>query len=86
MRTAKKLITLPNNLLELVEIKAETLGFGFAEYVRYVLANDVRTITERVEVATPELEKEIGSALKDIENGEFIDVEPEGIESYLNSK
>jgi hypothetical protein len=52
-------------MVTLAEKKAEYLGFNLPEYVRYLIAKDIERSSEIVEIATPELEKEIGNAIKE---------------------
>lgn len=83
MNKSKKLIAFPDNLVQLVEIKASKLGFTFGEYVRYVLANDVRSITETIEIMDSETEKDYAEALIDIKNNNVTKVSKDEIKSYL---
>ena len=83
MNKTKKLISFPDNLVQLVEIKANTLGFSFGEYIRYILANDVRSITETVEMMNKETEKDFAEALLDVRNNNLTKVSKEEIASHL---
>jgi hypothetical protein len=83
MNKTKKLIAFPDNLVQLVEIKADTFGFTFGEYVRYVLANDVKSITETVEIMDKAMEKDLSEALIDVENNNITKVSREGITKHL---
>ena len=55
----------PQQMVNLAEKKAEYLGFNLPEYVRYLIAKDIEESSEIVEIATPELEEEIKSAIKE---------------------
>lgn len=83
MNKTKKLIAFPQNLIELVEIKANNIGFTFQEYVRYVLANDVKTITEQIEVLDEITEKDMAEAIDDIKNNRITSVSKDGISKHL---
>ena len=85
MDKTKKLIAFPDNLVQLVEIKANTFGFSFGEYVRYVLANDVKTISEQIEILDPETEKELALALDDVKNNRVTKVGKDGIAKHLHN-
>ena len=83
MNKTKKLISFPDNLVQLVEIKANTLGFSFGEYIRYILANDVRSITETVDIMDKETEKDFAEALIDVKNDNLTRVSREEIAGHL---
>ena len=84
MNKTKKLIAFPENLIKLVEVKANTFGFTFGEYVRYVLANDVKTITQSIEIMDSETENDFSDALIDIQNNKVTRVRKEDIAKHLN--
>jgi alpha/beta superfamily hydrolase len=69
--------------VQLVEIKANTLGFSFGEYIRYILANDVKSITETVEIMDKETEKDFAEALIDVKNNNLTKVSKKEIARHL---
>ena len=83
MNKTKKLISFPDNLVQLVEIKANTLGFSFGEYIRYILANDVRSITEDLEIMDKETEKDFAESIVDVQNNNLTRVSKAEIASHL---
>lgn len=90
-KKVRKLITFPNNLIELVEMKAAQLGFDFAEYVRMILANDVKSELEHPKeypyVTTPEEDKMIEESMKEYKKGNYTELKTEkDIENFLDSE
>lgn len=68
-------MTFPVQLVKLVEQKGKRLGFNFNEYVRHILALDIREESEGIPMVDEETEARIGKALKDIKEGKYIDVD-----------
>lgn len=83
-QTTKKHISIPTQLLELAEGKANRFGFNLAEYVRFLIAKDVEDY--EIPMVSEIEEKEIGKALDDIKKGKFVRVKNrKELEEYLLS-
>ncbi len=74
----KKLVTFSTTLYQHAQNRAQALGLGFAEYLRFLLVDDVkkRPISD-LEVLSPEVDKEIGASLKDYAEGRYEILETE---------
>lgn len=68
-------MTFPVQLVKLVEQRGKRLGFNFNEYVRHVLALDIRRELKEIPMVDEETEARIGRALKDINDGKYVDVD-----------
>lgn len=71
----QKLITFSPQLYSLVEGKAKKLGVTFPEYIRSLAVEDLKE--NDFIVANPEMERQIGLAMKDIEDGKGIEYDPD---------
>lgn len=71
----QKLITFSPQLFSLVEEKAKKLGVTFPEYIRSLAVEDLKD--NDYIVASPETERQIGIALKEIEDGKGIEYDPD---------
>jgi hypothetical protein len=74
----QKLITFSPQLYSLVEDKAKKLGVTFPEYIRSLAVEDLKE--NDFIVASPETERQIGMALKDMDEGKFIEYDPDNPE------
>lgn len=63
-----KQIKFSKRLAQQAELKAKEIGVSFNEYVRHLVVNDTNGY---VEVATPEMEKDINEALRDRAEGRY---------------
>jgi hypothetical protein len=84
MNRSKKLIAFPDNLIQLVEIKSKAIGFTFGEYVRFVLANDVKNISEQFEILDEETETDLKEAFEDVKNKRTTQVSQVGIVKHIH--
>lgn len=57
-------------MLTLADRRVNELGISFPEYVRYLIINDIKIVTE--EYASSKLENAIQEARKEIANGDYI--------------
>jgi hypothetical protein len=81
----KKQVTFPVELVELVEEKSKRFGLGFNEYIRHVLVVDVQR-QDDYPMVDAETERSIGRALKDFENGDYVEVNnKKELKEFLNS-
>jgi hypothetical protein len=74
----QKLITFSPQLYNLVEDKAKKLGVTFPEYIRSLAVEDLKE--NDYIVASPETERQIGIALKEIEEGKGVEYDPDNSE------
>ncbi len=63
-------IAFPTELYELMQVKTQQVGLSIPEYVRHVVINDIEKTP--IEIASPELEKGIDSALRDVGKDKYI--------------
>lgn len=75
--TVRKHIVFPSELVELAEFKADRLGFSLAEYIRFLLAKDVKKCIDEIPYVDIELEKSIGRGLRDYKKGDYEVLESE---------
>lgn len=71
-QNVKKQMTFPAKLVELTERKANKIGFTFHDYVRMLLAVDVSSNTQSVEMVDEETEYEIGLAVDSYNKGKYM--------------
>lgn len=57
-------------MLTLADRRVNELGISFPEYVRYLIINDIKIVTE--EYASSKLENAIQEAREEIANGDYI--------------
>lgn len=83
MKTTKKLIAFPDTLITLVSNKAKKYGFSFGEYVRYVLANDIRSMVEQPLDSNAQRDFEEG--MIDAQLGNTVLVQKEEIKDFISN-
>lgn len=71
--STQKLITFSHDLYQLGSRRAKKLGIPFAEYIRFLLVNDVKeeSIDADIETLDAQTDAQIGQALADIRQGNY---------------
>lgn len=77
-KRVQKLITFSPQLYSLVEEKAKKLGVTFLEYIRSLAVEDLKD--NDYIVASPEMERQIGIAMKEFEDGNYVELDPDNPE------
>jgi hypothetical protein len=77
-KRVQKLITFSPQLYSLVEQKAKKLGITFPEYIRSLAVEDLKD--NDYIVASPEMERQIGIAMKEFEDGNYVELDPDNPE------
>lgn len=70
----QKLISFSPRLYMLAEQRAKELGLPFAEYMRFLAANDVRS--EYIPMVDEETNRRIGESLKAFKEGRYEVIDP----------
>ncbi len=73
----RKIMTFPKQMVDILETKAERLGYDFNDYVYFKLAQEAENELDMnmpVYQATPEEEEAIGEGLKDYYAGRYTEV------------
>jgi len=84
---ARKLLVIPDTLLQLVEVKAKAYGLSLQDYLRHIMAENVKNMVEPVETLTdPELLKDLKEAIDDVKHGRVISLNSkEEIDKYIDN-
>lgn len=85
-RTVQSMITFPQNLYRLVEMRAKRYGMLVPEYIRFLALDDIRDEADKVEILDEKTSREVGKALKDIKEGRVSRVlkNEDDIDSYFD--
>ncbi len=70
-KSVQKFITFSPELYQLATSKAQLFGFSVAEYVRHLIANDVKTEATDIPMVDAQTEQQIGHALEDYKAGKY---------------
>jgi hypothetical protein len=65
----QKLISFSPRLYENATIKAKNIGFTFSDYVKFLIASDIKTQIEKVEFFSQEEEESIARGVEDYKHG-----------------
>lgn len=82
-QTAQIKFTLPINMMDYVQAKADKFGLPVAAYVRNLVFNDVKDDDIPVFQASKRVEEKYKQSLEDEKNGNYIEVE--STEELFNS-
>ncbi len=74
-KNIQKTITLPKNLLGDVRIRVEGMGITLSEYFRFLAINDTEPIRQSTYGLNKNQEKAVTNSLKEIENGDFLELD-----------
>ena len=70
--STRKLMAIPDNLLQLVEVKAKRYGLNLQEYVRLLMVNDVKSLVEPSEQLDPQTLADLAEGVEDARAGRVI--------------
>lgn len=75
-KRVQKLITFSPQLARYIEFKAEKMGVSFPEYIRALAMNDIKDQVDDIIVASPEMERQIGLAMQEVDQGHVSYLDP----------
>jgi hypothetical protein len=67
----QKLISFPPELYDFAKTKANKFGFTFSEYIKHLIANDVKFQVEQMEMVDTETEASIARSVEDFKKGRY---------------
>lgn len=71
----QKLITFSPHLYSIIQSQAKKVGLSFNEYIKHVAVKDFENSQEPVEYLDEETEKRLEIAMKDLNEGKYVDVD-----------
>lgn len=84
-KSVQKFITFSPELYQLAISKAQLYGFSVAEYVRHLIANDVKREATEISMVDAQTEQQIGHALEDYKAGKYTTLKTdEEIDTYFD--